>query len=232
MIDSTFWRTRFLATVSIGIALTAVYSLVVPTAGNRSVSSFIFPDRIFLSSWQLITSKSLSTSQDSRTSSREEQIESGKRYSYVKDDNQLDIEMQYIVGTRGDVYKYFREYTNISLKSAAQKSQQKILKYQKEAGYYLLFNQGDRAYLSSCINPNGQNVVTHVQFSQNLNQNPWRSEIWLDWLLGKSIIRDRRCLWTQLSLPLDNLEVSAAYQILEQNWINWSDWWKPNFPHL
>jgi cyanosortase A-associated protein len=232
MIDRTFWRTRFLATVSIGIALTALYSLVIPTAGNRSVSSYIFPDRIFLSSWQLITSKSLNVPQDSSTSSRKEQIKSRKSYSYIKDNHKLDIEMQYIVGTRGDVYQYFYQYTDISWQIVSRKYRTQNMKYQPGVGHYILFTYGDRAYLSSCINPNGENNVTQAQFSHNLNQIPWKSRILLDWLLGKSIIRDRRCLWTQLSLPLNKLEVSTAYQILKHNWIDWSDWWKSNFPDL
>jgi cyanosortase A-associated protein len=57
-------------------------------------------------------------------------------------------------------------------------------------------------------------------------------KVFLAWLLGKASIRDRRCLWTQLSIPVTELEPKQAYLILEKSWQEWYQWWQPRFPSL
>ncbi|NJQ98397.1 MAG: hypothetical protein HC784_13990, partial [Hydrococcus sp. CSU_1_8] len=35
------------------------------------------------------------------------------------------------------------------------------------------------------------------------------------------------CLWTHLSIPLKETPREQAYQILEQVWVSWYQWWHP-----
>lgn len=227
------WHNIFLRITSISIGLTTAYSLIVSSAGNHSVSSFSFPQRIELPAWQLISSKSFNIGKNSEVSNRgKERVKSAQNYTYIKNGDRLNINVRYIVGTRGDVYEYFYIYTDIPYRVVNRKNKTKNMKYREEIGYYLLFNDGKRAYLSSCTNPDRENNVTQAQFSQNLNDIDWQSEIWLNWLLGKSVIRDRRCLWTYLSMPIDKSNLRDVYQILETAWIDWYDLWKPGFPRL
>jgi cyanosortase A-associated protein len=48
--------------------------------------------------------------------------------------------------------------------------------------------------------------------------------------LGQEGLKDRRCLWAHLSVPLKNSSPEAAYQVLEKAWFSWYQWWQPRFP--
>jgi len=48
--------------------------------------------------------------------------------------------------------------------------------------------------------------------------------------LGRGNIQDRRCLWTQMSVPLDKTTPEDAKKILENAWVSWYGWWQPRFP--
>jgi cyanosortase A-associated protein len=52
------------------------------------------------------------------------------------------------------------------------------------------------------------------------------------WLLGQIKLQDRRCLWAQMSIPLDQKTPTDANKILETAWISWHQWWQKNFPKL
>lgn len=53
----------------------------------------------------------------------------------------------------------------------------------------------------------------------------------LPWLLGRSEFRDKRCLWTHLSMPLDrNISNEETYKTLETVWFDWHDWWRSHYP--
>ncbi|MEA5581253.1 hypothetical protein VB620_07860 [Nodularia harveyana UHCC-0300] len=41
----------------------------------------------------------------------------------------------------------------------------------------------------------------------------------LPWLFGQDVLRDDRCLWTQLSMPLNGLPATDVYPILESVWL-------------
>jgi len=86
--------------------------------------------------------------------------------------------------------------------------------------------------LRSCINPRGPGVITYEQFIQNRYTYDWQPSRLLPVLLGQEPLRDHRCLWTYLSLPLENLSEQQAYSILEEVWLSWYQWWHPRFPNI
>jgi cyanosortase A-associated protein len=233
-------RTNFLATTAIGISLVTVYTLIEPTAGNRSVASFDFPSDIPLNNWQQLDSKPLNITVQSNNPER---LESGRSYQYNKKNTQmaegtssaderqrqiLEIEARYIIGSRGYVENYISKYTDIAPK--AFKAEQ--IKYSKEIGYYFLFKDNHRAYLSSCISPRSQSTVTQKQFASNRYQADLKPNVLFNWLLGKASIRDSRCLWMQLSMPLNTSEAQITYATLQEAWSDWYRWWLTHFPSL
>ena len=229
----------FSAITSIGVGIVTTYSLIVPTAGNRPVTSFRFPDRISLNSWQQLNSFALITTEEKTLEDREDVLEylelenqeivqSSQGYGYTKDNINLEVEMRYVVGTAGRVNAYIQKYTDIPLKDLRAQKIEQI----KDIGYHILFTNGDRAYLISCIAFNGSGSVTAAQFAQYFREHNSQSQVWLDWLKGKASLRDRRCLWTQLSIPVDRAEPQLTYKTLENFWVDWHQWWKPRFPSL
>jgi cyanosortase A-associated protein len=227
MIGNSQWRTNFLITISVGIGLVNVYSCLEPTAGNRPVASFSFPEFVPLNSWKLNKTEQLFP-QKKEIDSQENLVKSSKSYTYKKNSIPLKVEMRYVVGTRGDVEGLIKEETNIPPEFLKQQNSQ----YLKDLGFHTRFIYEGQAYLSACINPRGGSTYTHKQFSLNRYAYDFNFNLLLDWLIGKASIRDRRCLWAHLSTPVDSLKPQKSYQILEQAWSNWYQWWQPRFPSL
>lgn len=221
------YRNNFLGLICIGFCLATAYSIIEPTVGNRQVSSFNFPDRIPLKSWQLLDTESVVESKAEKKD-REEIVASAKNYTYSKDNLALKVKMLYLVGTRGNLPGILEDRVAIPAE-VLEKAETKQL---ADIGFYTIFHHRDRAYLSSCINSRGNTTVNQKQFSQNRYKHDLKYDYLLPWMLGKESIRDRRCLLTNLSLPLDNLSPEIAYEILEEVWQDWYSWWQPQFPTL
>lgn len=188
-----------------------------PNAEKTALSSFVFPEAVPLSQWQLNTK----STQPTLTKNHSDLI-AQKHYQYIQKDQLLDIEMRYV--TIFDVNKLISEYTSIS--SSA------VVRQREKVGYYGLGVDKGRAYLSACINPQGNSTFTYQQFSQNrsLYDRPWQRL--LPWLMGKKPIEDKRCLWAHLSIPVHNSSPDQSYKKLENAWFDWHEWWQPRFPKL
>jgi cyanosortase A-associated protein len=226
-IDRIQWRTSLLATTSVSIILLTIYSCLSLTAGKREVKAFTFPDRILLNSWQSVKTESLPLS-NLKTLPESDRITSAKHYSYIKNDIPFEIEMQYVVGTKGNIVELIKQRTNIPKEAIAHAHIEKI----PEIGYYILFSDRNRVYLNSCINSRGNTTVTAQQFSHNRYTQDLKPNLVLPWLQGKYSFRDVRCLWVQISTPITESTSPIAYQTLTKAWIDWYHWWQPRFPPL
>jgi cyanosortase A-associated protein len=234
-VDRIQWRISLLATTCLSISLLTVYSWFSPTAGKREVKSFTFPDRILLNSWQLVKTESLPLNNlkplhegDGNPSRLSDRITSTKHYSYLKNGIPFDIEMRYVIGTRGDIVELIKQRTIIPKEAIENAEIEKI----PEVGYYALLSNRDRAYLSTCINSRGNTTVTAQQFSHNRYTQDFKYNRVLPWLQGKDSLRDSRCLWVQISTPITKSTSPTAYQNLTKAWIDWYHWWQPRFPKL
>lgn len=226
MISKHLWHHSLIATTTIGIALTAAYSVINPDVGNHPVADFAFPQNISLASWEYMGNQPIDVSQlDSKEN--QDRIQSANRYQYQDRNTKLDIEMYYLTDTRGNIESLLQQQTKIAPETL--KTQE--IK-QQDNNYYSLFSDRDRTYLSSCLNPTGNSTVTQKQFSQNLDRRQLNLRLITDWLKGKDSIRDRRCLWITLSIPNDSASFLSPNDILEQAWHNWHQWWQPRFPNL
>ncbi len=224
----TLAKNSLLIFTNIIVASATIYCFSNQQAGKQPVSSFIFPNQVPLSFWNQREKKNLSIEElNINFGKQPNAIISGKRYQYVRDNLIIDADIFYVVNTRGNVSKLIETQTQISEDAL---NQQKIKK-SDDIGFYSIFRDDKFVYLSSCLNPQGKSTVTSKQFSENLNQVRLIPSLLGKWLVGKASIRDRRCLWIHLCLPL-NSEINNTEEILESVWLDLAQWWTPNFPQL
>lgn len=208
-------RLPFLALMSGGLLLVVAKFLTDPAIGKRT--PYQFPRAVSLPGWQPATS--------SQPKAKSWQHRS---YRYRQDGRTLLIEMRYLTDTNGDYKAILNHYTPITPPT----NQAGLSHYQKSIGYYGLFQDQGRAYLSACINPLGESTLTREQFLRNLNTYGLQPQRLGAWVLAQADLRDRRCLWTQLSLPMNAASPESTYQELETAWVDWYRWWQPRFPTL
>lgn len=219
------FRTPFLATTFVGLILIFAKLVADPTLGKPTV--YNFPATVPLSGWQAqvnpIAVNVQQAPQDKHLLSNSKSYRYTQRNSY-----QLDLSMHYVVGTSGDDRLFIRNSTSIPL----DKQLVAVTRYQKGIGYYELLRDRTSAHLVACINPQGESTVTRKQFLHNRNTYDLQPRNILLWLTAKSDLRDRRCLWTHLSMPLNGASTQTAERQLETAWVSLYQWWIPRFPPL
>ena len=217
----TYWkpvRISLLAVTLGGVLLVAGKLIFYPSAPNTAATNFDFPPAVPLADWKQEKSAPLAITDNS-------EFKAARKYEYQKNGTNLEIEMRYAVNTIGDVEAMMKG--NTVLKSSPGKL---ALANTPGGGFHGILQLQNRLYLSSCINPRGPATVTSQQFRYNRNTRDWQPNRILFWLLGRGNIQDRRCLWTQMSVPLDKTTPKEATKILENAWVSWHGWWQPRFP--
>ena len=202
-------------------------SVFVPRYYERS--KFQLPDQVSLSEWQSLSSENLLPLLQNPQESR---VADARRYLYTSlGQDTLRVDALYIKAST--VIPKSLEILNL------QYSLDRLnIRHQKMIGHYALFNDQDRVYLSSCINPRGLSTVTEDQLISNRNYYDFTPDRIATYLLGMSYIRDNRCLFTIMSVPLEKSQISDlknnslddAYQKLEKAWTSWYQKWENNFP--
>lgn len=214
-------RTILLATTAIATAFTLVTSFIRTEARSPQIENYTFPD-VTLSQWKLSFSQPVKPHLVSSSAYISGDFIAGKHYRYRQDDKLLDIEMRYFANTNGDLKSFITSQTG-ELSS--------VLKNSK-VGFYSLYADRDKAYLSACINPRGVSTVTSDRFNRNLMIHDTRLNNILPWLLGRSEFRDKRCLWAHLSMPLERkISSEETYKTLETVWFDWHNWWRSHYPN-
>lgn len=219
-------RTPLIAATFVGVIFTVGRLIIDPNAVHQKVNSFTFPSEVPLHEGQLRESQPLMDTVAQLPRQYNAAI-AGRYYRYTQKGVFLDLEMRYMVGTLGDVESFIKNYTAIHLPSG---QVFQTLRQQEGVGFYGLFVYQNRAYLSTCINPNGGSTVTTEQFLHNRHTYDLRFSRLLPWFLGQESLRDRRCLWVHLSTPLKNADSLSAYLVLEKAWFYWYSWWMLHFP--
>ncbi len=211
-------QTSLLVTTFGGVLLVLGKSILYPNAGVYRETPFVFPATVPLPDWQPLASSSLNNHKNEL---------SGKHYRYVQKDLPLDIEMRYLTNIDGDVNAFIKQYAP---HSSSEGQLRGVVRQQEGVGFHRLFVEKGRVYLSACINSNGGSTVTSKQFRQNRNTHDLNFNRLLVWLLARGKLRDERCLWAHLSVPLKNSSEQETYPILEKAWVSWYQWWSPRFP--
>jgi cyanosortase A-associated protein len=139
-----------------------------------------------------------------------------RRYSF----SNFKIDSYYITNrASGDLPGLLKQVNDLTIPATKWKTKESSGK-----GYYAIFNHNGQAYLSSCINPQGDTTVDAGQFQRNRNRYNLNPSRFAFYALGLTDLRDKRCLWVTISTP----ERSGAD--LEKIWLEWLDYWQPRFP--
>ena len=220
-------RLVLLAVLLAGVGSAIARTLLVPAAESRPVTPYALPATVPLPGWHLESSRPLAP--PARTADVSNLAISGRRYNYHQPGLSLQVYTWYLATTSGDV-KYYNRSHKFSSVPPSSVPLVLALRHHNELGYYYGFIHGERAYLSTCLNPRGPATVTEVQFRRNryLYDLSWHRL--LPWLLGQGKLHDRRCLWTHLSLPVAASTTESTFAALEQAGENWADWWRSRFP--
>jgi cyanoexosortase A len=217
-------RRFLLAATWVGIILTAIYLI----ASKRPLSAAIFPDalamrsgRIALNSWQQVKFKPLGQQKYKiPMTDKFVLVDVAQDYSYLKNSQKLELQMRYVMNTRGDQNPFLLQLSQDLVKDSQNNRRQL-----KGVGYYALYSDSKQAYLTACINPRGGSTLTSSQFMQNRYKYDLTLNRLLPWVLGQDVLRDDRCIWTQLSVPLNGLLATDIYTVLESVWNdNYGTW--------
>jgi len=216
-------RTLLLSTTFFGVLLVLGKTFFFPLESRNTRISFDFPTAVPLESWHPIANTSMKSWSESFTYLQSDQLIE-QYYRYTRDNIPLEIRMYYVNGTDGSTNLWLKDAV---IDNSAVVPQLPVIRQDEEIGFYTLFANTEQAYLSSCINRFGRATVTSEQFARNLNLYTLNLERIIPWLLGQQELRDKSCLWTTLSIPLQNSSPDIAYQTLEEAWESWYRWWKP-----
>ena len=203
-------------------------SILDPSIGKRKITPFVFPASVPLPQWKLVASQPLPKLTVERVPYGQIVLP-GRHYSYVKNGVTLDVKMRYDLSSDGEVKRLVEQNTDIRF---LQNQPQLIERQREQIGSYGLFVRQQQAYLGACINPRGGSTFTRAQFDYNRIRYDFQFQRLLLWVFGKEGIRDNRCLWTHLSIPLNQSDPESAYATLEQAWFSWYNWWHSRFPPL
>lgn len=211
-----------LMTVFTASSIAISISLLLPLTKNKS--KFQFPNQVSLNTWQLNSSNNLQQALQNGALS-------AKQYSYSSStQSDLRVDALYING----VISIPKSLEIIGLKYPSNKLR---IGYLEKVGYYALFFEQERLYLSSCINSRGFTTVTEEQFIYHRPLDLSFSHI-SAYLMGTRDLFNSHCLFTTLSIPMDKnnivnpqtIYMSKNAQTLEKVWIAWHQNWKNNFP--
>nr|MDJ0736981.1 cyanoexosortase A system-associated protein [Nostocaceae cyanobacterium] len=217
------WHLPLLATTWIGIVATSVYLI----ANKVQIAVYNFPDKVALNGWEYVSSASLDIQKYKQQNHNYYQnnrgleiVQSGKQYRYLQNNHQLEIKMLYAVNSRGNKNPFL---TDISKKNIKEKQLQ--IKQLNKNIYYTIYSNEKQAFLTACINPIGGSTANSAQFMKNRYTYDLNWNRLVLWIFGQKILRDHRCLWTQLSVKLNDMNTTDAYAILESNWThNYKIW--------
>jgi len=214
-------RQIFLAAIVVGLIGVVMKLGLDPKAANRQPSNFSFPQSVPIPRWQLSSSKAIAP----ENPKLEEFFLDIYEYEYTQaTPPPLKIGMYYTLSTRGESSGFLAKRFKID---TAVIPIVQDFKGSAETGYYSLYNYKGRSHLLSCINPQGVSTVTSAQFMANRNRYDFQPRRYLAWILGQESLRDFRCLWVEISMPV---EPSIAYPILEKVWVGWYQYWQNKFP--
>ena len=221
-------RIPFLAVTLSGSLLVLGQGILAPPSVSTSdLELTAFPAAVPLEGWQLLGSfppeEKVKTPEKVKPPEEVEPAKSapeqGRNYRYTRNGKLLEVEMRHL-GSGSKVLEALEVGYQVQ-PSAVE------VRWQEGTGYYGLFSAKQRIHLGACINPRGNSTFTAAQHQQNKMLYDVRLERLLPWLMGQERLIDLRCRWADLSIPLESSTPEAAYQVLEEAWVSWHQWWHP-----
>ncbi len=237
-INHSWFRMGLFITLLAGVGVSLGRSLLFSKMGEPvAVPAITFPTKMPLPNWQSTGSQELQERSlksikqvvaDTSTIApgslpvfMQIPVAGGRSYQYRQGTRTLQIEARYLSNTQGDVPillaahpsgDYLANHPTLTLQQ------------HPDVGAYGTFTMQGKAYLSSCINPQGEATFTRQQFVRHhLRADLAPKHLW-HWLLNQAEIPDRRCVWVYMWMA-DSLNSPPA-QSLEATWLDWYREWR------
>lgn len=218
-----YWLAAALASSSL-----VLLKLTVTPPQKLPQLSYSFPAAIPLSRWEFVKATSIGTQKrytPSLATSVDDLTISGQQYRYLRQGRSLDIEMRYFNDTYTKVSDILEESTinNTNIDFETKRS---------TTGSYAVYQRSNRLYFSACIPVTRDTTVTDGELRGAQTRPDILMQRVFPWFIGRSQLRDLRCLWTNASLPIDPKAPTTTRQDLEQAWTEWIEWWQQNYPSI
>jgi cyanosortase A-associated protein len=210
----------------VNVILVLGKAIIDPADSKSALKNYNLPSEIPLEKWQFIKSENLEKKTTNHVFYGEINVP-GKKYIYVKNNEELEIYTRYLKQANGDVSELITADKSIDVQK---KASNLILKQKPGIGSYALFTYQQKAHLSACINPVGITTFNKEDFRAKTKQNTITINRFLPWILGSKSLVDWRCFWSHLSIPLNNEQPDIAYQKLENVWFLWHNYWIRSYP--
>jgi len=231
-------RLSLLATVAT-IALATVGNALFQQVSKPAKISYLFPATVPLTGWQLVDARPLDLNKDKQPEKQQagekpKDVIPAQVYRFEKGGVTLEAKTYYLApATEGNVTRYLFVYSPLRAANANMKERQ-----QSTMGSYGVLTHEGRAYLTACTTNQGGSTLTEKEFIQNRSRHDLNVGNIIMWLAGQRDLRDLRCLWTLMSVPIAGgttatpEAIEQAYRQLETVWVPWHQWWQQNFPPL
>ncbi|MGL5033801.1 MAG: archaeosortase/exosortase family protein, partial [Microcystaceae cyanobacterium] len=237
--SSTISRPLSKMAIAVGVCLLLLLLnfALQPTAGLSTIASYSFPQEITLPGWQLVTSETSSLPLKSSDKEYKEpapittEIEEAPKsnqikverqtYRYQKSELELTADFHYLHSTTGEIKSYYENFQHFSHLPKLEEP----IKKTGDRGSYYLFTDSQYQYLTACINPLGESVVSQAEFNDSFYRAYRNPSQW--WNFLRSSFRDQRCIWGQLTLPLTTKKTE-----LNTLWPEFVRYWQEHFPPL
>lgn len=214
-----FWLAAALVSSSL-----VLLKIVATPVQKPSPPNFAFPTSVPLSGWQFVQSTPIALQKrytPSLATSVDDLSISGQRYQYLRNGKTIDIEMRYFGAT-------YTAVANIVRESTIQLPRANLTTVRSRVGTYATYQRSNQLHFTACIPATLETTVTDGELRAAQNRPDVLLRRGLPWFLGQVPLRDLRCLWTQISMPIET--GSPTPQELEQVWLEWVQWWQKNYP--
>ena len=203
-------RSWLIPIASIAMLAVTVITFIIPSIGRREVQPLQFPNQLSLAGWNLENSQSLVDTPETKL--RLHRLRSGQKYQYQQRGENVTVALRFFSPTFGNVEDYLRRTYGNSQQEAYGEGEERAI---SGLGNYRVFNDGETAYLTACIAPEGRSTVSISDYVNQTNATVFNPEEIVPRLTGKRSLRERRCLWVYLSTPLEGDSLTASEQRLE-----------------
>ena len=229
----------FLLTISVilGMIFLSFGLFFSPSAGVNTIASYKFPEQIPLSSWKMgesypssltvktLTSKVSPTQEGDSNTNNLETVLANQIYHYKNNNHLLTVNAHYIANTSGGIKNYHEKFQGLP-------KLEKTIEKQTKDGSFIYFIKAQQPSFIACINYQGKTTVTSSQFRRSLytvGSNNFQVFHVLNWLLGRTVLNDKRCLLLEVSIDSQASDRDAQ---LMSAWTELVSYWQKNFPPL
>ncbi|MGI0493973.1 cyanoexosortase A system-associated protein [Alkalinema pantanalense CENA528] len=191
----------FFRALSLSVWAVAIQGVINPKMFLREYDAHPFPEVLQLEQAQNISQKNIAVK--NTTTPQYDRILEAKQYDYTYQQKLLSVELRYVVDTEGDLGKLMAE--QMGLPKEINDTAKMLV---NATGTYRLFTYQQRAYMSTCLTPTGRAVINKTQFQKQQYLHLLEPRVWGRWAIGQGNLLEQRCIWAQISMPVQQVKPS------------------------